>query len=99
MCTALYLVHSEEFADTGYVGTWIQCELDPSHATETHEGEEAVWSDTMPGARPGLARGRVGRRLPLAPVPLLLLHNIRDQVALVGDGGEVGEHRAVEGEQ
>ncbi|WP_187282286.1 MULTISPECIES: hypothetical protein [unclassified Streptomyces] len=50
MCTALYLVHSDEFADTGYVGTWSQCELDPSHATDTHEGEEAVWSDTMPGA-------------------------------------------------
>lgn len=50
MCTALHLVHSDEFADTGYLGAWIQCELDPSHTTDAHEGEEVVWSDTMPGA-------------------------------------------------
>lgn len=50
MCTALYLVHTDQFADTGQLGMWIQCDLDPNHATDTHEGEDIVWSDTLPGA-------------------------------------------------
>ncbi|MFI6874914.1 hypothetical protein ACIBL6_15890 [Streptomyces sp. NPDC050400] len=50
MCTALYLVHTEEYVDTGQLGTWVQCELDACHPADTHEGEDIEWSDNQPGA-------------------------------------------------